>query len=160
MKSRLPLSRLELSAAAGEVCSTVRQKKWVEESLKLLIKEVWKQKNLHNFVIYPDVQSRRYVRRVVTGSRWQNQKRQRRRISLHFPTKGRGTPRLVYADYLVIKLGEIYVRAKGQKPTRGGTSGILSCFERFARPCFDSLGIPDFRNRVRAYISWRKSQGL
>ena len=39
MKSRLPLSRLELSAAAGEVCSTVRQKKWVEESLTLLIKK-------------------------------------------------------------------------------------------------------------------------
>lgn len=160
MKSRMPLSPHELSALAGEICSTAQQKKWVEASLKLLIREVEKQKKLHHLVLYPDLQSRRYVRQVVIGARWQNQLRQRRRINLFFPAKERGRPRLLYADYLMVKLGEIYVRATGKKPTRGGTSGAISRFERFAEPCFDSIGIPNFRNRVRAYIRWRKYQGL
>lgn len=160
MKSHLPLTQRELTIVAGEICSTATQRKWLVGSLKLLAKEVFKQKKTAGLVTYPDLRVRWYVREVVTGRRWKNQGRQRRKINLTFPNREQGRPKHDYASYLMIKLGEIYVRVTGQRPTRGGTSGSFSQFERFAYPIHAALGIGDFRNRVRRYLDWRKSQGL
>ena len=160
MKNKLPLSPDELTAVAGEICSSVVQRKRLVGSLKLLIKEVRKQKSTVGLVAYPDLRQRWQVREVVTGEYWKNQGRQRRRMRRIFPVLDRGAKKHLYAEYLIIKLGELYVRVTGQRPTRGGTSGNLSQFERLAYPLHEALGIGDFRNRVREYITWRKSQGL
>lgn len=160
MKSRLPLTRRELTVVASEICSTTSQRKWLVGSLKLLTKEVVKQKKTEGLVAYPDLRQRQYVREVVTGEYRKNQGRQRRRIRRIFPLRNRGAKRYLYAEYLMKKLGELYVRVTGQRPTRGGTSGSFSQFEQFAYPFHAALGIGDFRNRVRRYLVWRKSQGL
>jgi hypothetical protein len=160
MKSRLPLLPHELSVVSDEICSTAIQKKWLEDRLKLLIKEVYKMKKIHGLVTYPDLQRRWHVREVLTGECWKNQVRQRRRVKQAFPNLERGAIKHHYAQYLIIKLGELYVRLTGKRPTRGGTSSNFSKFERFAYPIYVALGIGNFRNRVREYISWRKDQGL
>jgi hypothetical protein len=160
MRSILPLSAKDLKAAVNELNLSQQQQKWVINSLKIVLKLVLKQKKLHKLVPYPDIQNRWYVRQVVTGGYWQIQKRQRRRVTTTFPTRDRGTPKQQYADYLVKKLGEIYVRATGKKPTRGATGGSFSQFERFAIPFLVSLTIRDCRQKIRDYIKWRKTQGL
>lgn len=160
MKSHLPLTQRELTVVASEICSTAIQRKWLVGSLKLLTKEVVKQKKTEGLVAYPDLRQRWYVREVVTGEYRKNQGRQRRRIRRIFPLRNRGAKRYLYAEYLMKKLGELYVRVTGQRPTRGGTSGSFSQFERFAYPFHAALRIGDFRNRVRRYLVWRKSQGL
>ena len=160
MKSRLPLTVKELESAAGEICSSIHQKKWVVDSLKLVIKEVTKQKVMRGLVQFPSVQRHWPVRTVLLGRQRIRQSRQRRLVSRVFPVKGVGNPRHEFADYLMIKLGEIYVRATGQRPTSGGTKGSHSRFKRFAEPFFVALGIRNFRNRVRDYISWRKAHNL
>ena len=53
MKSRLPLTVKELESAAGELCSSIDQKKWIVDSLKLVMKEVTKQKVMHGLVQFP-----------------------------------------------------------------------------------------------------------
>lgn len=150
----------ELKAAVDELGITHRQQQWVIKSLKIVLKEVWKQKQLHNLVPYPDFQSRWHVRQVVVGGRWDYQKRQRRRKVLTFPFRDRGSEKNHYADYLLIKLGEIYVRATGMKPTRGTTDGKLSKFERFASVLLESCNIGDVRRRIKNYIKWRKVHKL
>ncbi len=160
MKSLSPLTQRELTIVAGEICSSAIQRKWLVGSLKLLAKEVFKQKKTAGLVEYPDLRQRLHVREVVTAEYWKNQSRQRRRVRRVFPLLNRGAKKHLYADYLMKKLGEIYVRVTGQRPTRGGTSGSFSQFERFAYPIHAALGIGDFRNRVRRYLDWRKSQGL
>jgi hypothetical protein len=94
------------------------------------------------------------------GGYWKHQGRQRRRMRRIFPVLDRGAKKYLYAEYLIKKLGELYVRVTGQRPTRGGTSSNLSQFERFAYPIHVALGIGDFRNRVRNYLAWRISQGI
>jgi hypothetical protein len=160
MKSRLPLTVKELESAAGELCSSIDQKKWIVDSLKLVMKEVAKQKVMHDLVQFPSVQSHWPVRTVLLGRQRIRQSRQRRWVSRVFPVKGVGNPRHEFAEYLMIKLGEIYFRATCKKPTRGGTCGAYSKFERFAAPLFQSIGFGDFRNRVRKYIRLRKALGL
>ena len=160
MKSRLPMTQRELIATANEICSNAIEKKWLVDSLKILTKEVFKQKKIMGLVTYPDLRLRWYVREVVTGGRWKNQGRQRRKIKLTFPNREQGRPKHDYASYLMIKLGELYVRITGQGPTRGGTSSKFSRFERFAYRVHTALGIGNFRNRVRNYLLWRQSQGL
>jgi hypothetical protein len=160
MKSRLPLSVKELESAAGEICSSINQKKWVVNSLKLVMKEVAKQKVMHGLVQFPSVQSHWPVRAVLLGRQRIRQSRQRRWVSRVFPVKGVGNPKHDFAWYLMIKLGEIYVRATGQRPTSGGIKGSHSRFKRFAEPLFVALGIGNFRNRVREYIAWRKAHNL
>jgi hypothetical protein len=160
MRSILPLSAKDLKAAVNELNLSHQQQKWVIKSLKIVLKQVLKQKKLHKLVPYPDIQNRWYVRQVVTGGYWQIQKRQRRRVTTTFPTRDSGAPKKEYADYPLKKLGEIYVRATGMKPTRGATGGSFSQFERFAIPLLVSLNIRGFRQRIRDYIKWRKTQGL
>lgn len=77
-----------------------------------------------------------------------------------FPVRDRGAPKYQYAEYLIIKLGEIYVRATGKNPTLGGAVINLSRFERFAMPILNAFEIGNFRNRIRQYLQYRKNQGL
>lgn len=160
MKSRLPFTQREIISTVNEICSTDIEKKWLVDRLKLLAKEVFKQKRSTGLVTYPDLRQRRQVKEVVTGEYWKHQGRQRRRMRRVFPLLHCGAKKHLYADYLMKKLGELYVRVTGKKPTRGGTSSRFSRFERFAYPMHVALGIGDFRNRVRNYIAWRKTQGL
>ncbi len=160
MKSRFPLTQRDLVSTANEICSTAIERQWLVDSLKLLTKEVFKQKKSADLVAYPDLRQRRPVKQVVTGEYWKNQGRQRRKKRRVFPELDRGAKKHLYAEYLMKKLGELYVRATGERPKRGGTSSIFSQFERFAYPIHAALGIGDFRNRVRRYLAWRKSQGL
>ena len=157
MKNKLPISPHELNAFAGKICFSTAQRKRLVGSLKLLIKEVNKQKVLHGLVAYPDLVRRHHVRELVIGERWKRQSRQRRRFRLTFPSREQGRPQCEYADYLIKKLGELYIRSSGKRPTRGGTSSTFSKFERFAHPICEALGIGNFRNRVREYITWRKA---
>ena len=53
MKSSLPLSVKELESAAGEICSSINQKKWVANSLKLVMKKVIKQKVMMALCNFP-----------------------------------------------------------------------------------------------------------
>jgi hypothetical protein len=159
MKSRLPISTSDLKAAVNKLEISNHQQQWVIKSLKLVLKEVWKQKHRQNLVPYPDFQARWYVKEIIVGGVWQYQKRQRRRKAITFPSRGSGAPKRQYAEYLMLRLGELYVRATGNSPTRGGTSGNYSKFEKFASPFFIALNIDDFRNRVRKYIKDRKSGG-
>lgn len=158
MKSHLPLTQRELTVVASEICSTAIQRKWLVGSLKLLTKEVVKQKKTKGLVAYPDLRQRWLAREVVIGEYWREQGRQRRKIKRTFPSRGQGRPRYDYADYLIQKLGELYVRATGKRPTRGGTEGSFSDFERFAYPFHMAIGIGNFRNRVRKYLDGRKSE--
>ena len=158
MKSKLPLSLDELRLAVDQLALPERQKVWVIKALKIVIKEVQKQKVRHKLIVYPDLQKNYYARHVVIGSYWMQQRRQRRRINLTFPKRGDGLPKFNYAIYLIDKLGEIYIRATGKLPTRGGTSSKYSEFERFASPFFKAVGVGDFRNRVRSYLESRNAQ--
>lgn len=160
MKSRLPISASALKAAVKELEVSNHQQQWVIKSLKLVLKEVWKQKHRQNLVPYPDFQARWYVKEIIVGGVWQYQKRQRRRKAMTFPSRGRGAVKNHYADYLLIKLGEIYVRATGLKPTRGTTDGNFSRFERFASTLLANSNIGDIRLRIKNYIKWRKSHKL
>ena len=50
MKSRLPMTQRELIATANEICSNAIEKKWLVDSLKILTKEVLKQKKITGLV--------------------------------------------------------------------------------------------------------------
>jgi hypothetical protein len=160
MQLHFLLSQSELNIIADVICSNASQKKYVVDYLMILMNDVCELKKQDSLVVKPDLNNEIYVKQVELGEYWQNQGRQRRRIKKIFPTRKRGAPKYQYADYLMIKLGEIYVRTTGNKPTRGGTSGNLSKFERFASPLMRIFGVGDVRNRVRKYLKYRKSHGL
>jgi len=160
MKCRLPLTDKELESAAGEICSSIDQKKWLVSSLKLVMKQVAEQKKMHGRVYFPSIQRPQLVKTILIGEAYVCQKRQRRRIKHLFPAKGVGNPELLFADYLMIKLGELYVRITGENPTSGGIKGAHSRFKRFATPFFEAFGIGNFRNRVRRYIAWRQDHKI
>jgi hypothetical protein len=163
MRCRLVVPLKQIKLLVNELGISGNGRAWTIRNLIVVTKETYKQKIRHQLVVYPDLDQQLYVRRVIVGERWKTQSRQRRRIQRSFPIREPGNPKCDvpdYQEYLIIKLGEIYVRSTGLKPTRGGTSGTMSKFERFASPFFSALGIGNFRNRVREYISYRKDQGL
>jgi hypothetical protein len=160
MQRRSPLSPSELNIIADVICSDENQKKYVVGYLMILMNDVCELKKHDSLVVQPDLNKQRYIKQLVSGEYWKDQVRQRRRIKRILPIRERGAPKNQYADYLMIKLGEIYVRTTGTKPTLGGAEINLSKFERFTSPIMSAVGIGNFRNRVRQYIKFRKTQKL
>ena len=147
MHRQLPLSSSDLNIIADVICSNANQKKYVVGYLTILMKEVYVLKKIDGLVAQPDLNKQRYVKQVILGEYWKNQGRQRRRMKRVLPVRERGAPKYQYAEYLIIKLGEIYVRTTGKNPTLGGAVINLSRFERFAMPILNAFEIGNFRNR-------------
>ena len=160
MHRQLPLSPSDLNIIADVICSHANQKKQVVSYLMILMKDVYQLKKQDRLVVQPDLNKEIYVKEVLLGEYWKDQVRQRRKIKRIFPIRERGAPKNQYADYLMVKLGEVYVRTTGNKPTLGGAEINLSKFERFASPIMSAVGIGNFRNRVRQYIKFRKIHKL
>jgi hypothetical protein len=160
MQSHLLLSQSELNIIADVICSNASQKKYVVGHLMILMNDVWELKKQDSLIVKSDLNNEIYVKQVAFGEYWKNQGRQRRRVKRIFPIRERGAPKYQYADYLMIKLGEIYIRTTGKNPTLGGAVINLSRFERFAMPILNAFIVGNFRNRVRRYIKLRKTLEL
>ncbi len=160
MLRRSPLSPSDLNVIADVICSNANQKKYVVGCLMILMNDVCELKKHDSLVVQPDLNKQRYIKQITFGEYWKDQVRQWRRIKRIFPIRKRGAPKYQYADYLMIKLGEIYVRTTGKKPTRGGSEVNLSKFEKFAYPIMSSFAVGNFRNRVRQYIKLRETLEL
>ncbi len=64
----------KMKSAARENCSSIDKKKWVVNGLKLVMKEVSKQRVMHGLVQFPSVQSHWAAGTVLLGRQWIRQR--------------------------------------------------------------------------------------
>jgi hypothetical protein len=105
------------------------------------------------------VSSGKLVENEEVGGRWEDQQRQMRWVPKIIPTKPKGRRFIHWQRILISLLGAQYYAGTGKIPTRGGTEGPDSAFERFAAPFVQFFEIKNPKNLVKEYIAERRQNG-
>lgn len=127
-----------------------------EESLRFLVDLVSESK-AHEGMVF-SARGKKLVEKEEVGGRWENQQRQRRWVPQIVPKKPRGRRFVHWQRVLISFLGVQYYFGTGKIPTRGGTAGPNSAFERFAAPFLWFFEIRNPKNLVKEYISERRQK--
>ena len=127
-----------------------------EESLQFLIDLVSECK-AHEGMVFSH-RLNKLVKQEVVGGYRKDQQRQQRWVPQVVPKKPVGRRFVHWQRVLVSLLGAQYYAGTGKVPTRGGTEGLNSAFERFAEPFLLFFGIKNPKNLVKEYIAERRHE--
>jgi hypothetical protein len=149
------LSREEIRTIVREHLPKAEPAK-AEESLRFLVDLVSESK-AHEGMVF-SARGKKLVEKEEVGGRWENQRRQRRWVPQIVPKKPRGRRFVHWQRVLISFLGVQYYAGTGKVPTRGGTEGPHSAFERFADPFLCFFGVANPKNLVKEYIAERRQK--
>jgi len=127
-----------------------------KKSLQLLVNLVSESSAQEGMVF--SYRRKKLVRQEVVGGRWKDQQRQRRWVPQVVPKNPVGRRFVHWQRVLVSLLGAQYYAGTGKVPTRGGTEGPNSAFERFAAPFLHFFEIKNPKNLVKEYIAERRHE--
>ena len=147
------LSRGVIRAIVREHLPKAEQVKAVE-NLKFLVDLVSECKAKEDMVF--SVRIGTLVENETVGGSWEDQQRQRRWVPQVVPKKPVGRRFVHWQRVLISFLGAQYYAGTGKIPTRGGTEGPDSAFERFAAPFLQFFEIKNPKNLVKEYIAERR----
>jgi hypothetical protein len=150
------LSRDAIRAIVREHLPKADQAKAIE-NLQFLVDLVSECKTKEDMVF--SVRDGKLVDNEKVGGRWEDQQRQMRWVPKIIPTKPRGRRFIHWQRILISLLGAQYYAGTGKIPTRGGTEGPDSAFERFAAPFVQFFEIKNPKNLVKEYIAERRQNG-
>jgi hypothetical protein len=148
-----PFRRVDLHAIARTHLPKADRVKMVKK-LQHMVELVAKCR-ANDGMIY-SARSKLLVKQEVIGAFWKDQNRQRRVMLKIAPERRRGRRFIYWHRVLISSLGAHYYAGTGKIPTRRGTDGPESAFERFAAPFLHGFGVTNPKNLVREYLIERR----